>query len=173
MDEYQDQEAVVIYLDELGVPTDRQDYYDIPSTISELTQVKDLTIRLDKPEGSWSTYPPISWYETRELKKPFRHLPESVGELKNLRSLTLTNLDIHTLPESIANLTSLNKLNLSMNKLDLTKELPKLGSLTNLKSLNVIGNHYDPLVMQSYMEANPQIDVNYKVEEDGFGFQLE
>lgn len=173
MDEYQDQETVVIYLDELGVPTDRQDYYDIPSTISQLTQVKDLTIRLDRPEGSWSTYPPISWYETREFKKPFRHLPESVGELKNLRSLTLTNLDIHTLPESIANLTSLNELNLSMNKLDLTKELPKLGTLTNLKSLHVIGNHYDPLVMQSFMEANPHIDVTYRVEEDGFGFQLE
>jgi leucine-rich repeat protein SHOC2 len=65
-------------------------------------------------------------------------LPESIGDLNNLTHLTLTNNSLTSLPESIGNLTSLTLLNLANNSLTSLPE--SIGNLTNLKYLNLSGN---------------------------------
>lgn len=148
---------MVIYLDELS-------HQEIPEVLEELRGVNSLTILRTKETKTWTVHPPLSWYETRELKEPFFTLPASIGELHALRSLHLANLDIRGLPESIVKLKNLQFLDISMNKLELTKELPKLSKLPNLKTLRVLGNHFDPNKMQEFQRQNPTIEVVYKDE---------
>jgi Leucine-rich repeat (LRR) protein len=65
-------------------------------------------------------------------------LTESIGSLTSLYSLDLSCNQLNSLPESIGNLTSLNCLDLSSNKLT---RLPKsIGNLVNLKSLILADN---------------------------------
>ncbi len=65
-------------------------------------------------------------------------LPSSIGNLKHLEELYMTENRLGNLPESIGNLISLKKLNLSDNHLI---ELPnEIGNLTNLKELHLDHN---------------------------------
>ncbi|MEM9274859.1 MAG: COR domain-containing protein, partial [Cyanobacteria bacterium P01_F01_bin.143] len=65
-------------------------------------------------------------------------LPESIGNLINLKTLNIENNKLISLPESIGNLITLNTLNLNCNKL---ASLPKsIGNLNNLKTLNIEKN---------------------------------
>ena len=157
MDKFLNQATVVINLDEL--PSN-----EIPEEIGQLTNTTDLTIQPTRPQGRWSVYPPLSWYETREYKEPFRKLPESIGRLKSLKSLRLSNLDIHELPETIAELSNLEFLDLSMNKLDISNELSKLNKLPNLRHLRILGNHFEEYKMQDFKRQNPDIQIEYKDE---------
>ena len=135
LDKFQGETTVVITLDEL--PEKK-----IPEEIGQLTSVTDLTIQATQPTENWTVYPP-RYFETRELKEPFLELPASIGQLQSLKSLRLSFLDIHELPVSIAQLNNLEFLDLSMNKLELSKELSKLKGLSNLKHLRIMGNHYE------------------------------
>jgi Leucine-rich repeat (LRR) protein len=157
MDKFLNKSTVEINLDEL--PTK-----EIPEEIGELISATGLTIQLTQPTGNWTVYPPLSWYETRELKEPFLKLPSSIGQLESLKSLQLSNLDIHELPESISQLKNLEFLDLSMNKLDLSNELPKLNELSNLKHLRILGNHFEDEEMKEFQRQNPNIKVEYKDE---------
>ena len=157
MDKFQNKASVVINLDELSAT-------EIPEEIGHLTGATDLTIQLTEPNRNWTVYPPLSWFETRELKEPFRKLPESIGQLKRLRSLQLSNLDINKLPETITELSNLEHLDLSMNKLDISSELPKLRKLPRLKHLRVLGNHFDEQEMQEFKRGHPNLTVEYKDE---------
>ena len=157
-DRFQNQEVVVISLQELQVD-------QIPHEIGYLTNTIDLTIQLEKSKEGWAVYPPLSWYEERELKEPFLQLPETISNLNKLKSLQLSNMDIHQLPKSISKLKNLEFLDLSMNKLDLSKELPKLLALPNLKRLRVQGNHYDEDDMEKFKKRNPNIHIIYKAED--------
>jgi leucine-rich repeat protein SHOC2 len=69
-------------------------------------------------------------------------LPESIGELTNLRTLNLRKNSINNLPESLGRLTNLQELNLADNRLSSLPE--SLGRLTNLQTLqldrNIINN---------------------------------
>ncbi|MEP4531834.1 MAG: hypothetical protein ABJ004_02030 [Cyclobacteriaceae bacterium] len=157
MDRFQNEATVLINLDEL--PARR-----IPEEIGQLTSVNGLTIQPSQPTGNWTDYPPLSWYETRELKEPFLELPASIGQLTSLKSLRLSNLDIHELPESISQLKNLEFLDLSMNKLKLSNELPKLTQLSKLKHLRISGNHFHEEEMKEFQRQNPNIKVEYKDE---------
>jgi len=157
MDKFQNQASLVINLDELQ--TSR-----VPEEVGLLTDATDLTIQVAKPAGNWSVYPPLSWYETRVLKEPFRKLPESIGQLKLLKSLKISGLDIHKLPASISELSNLEFLDVSFNKLVVSNELPKLNSLSNLRHLRILGNHYEEKEMQEFIRLNPTIKVVYKDE---------
>lgn len=157
VDKYLKEKTVVINLDEL--PTK-----EIPKEIGQLINVSDLTIQPTQPTENWTVLPPLSWYETRELKEPFLEIPASIGQLETLRSLKLSNLDIHQLPESISQLKNLEFLDLSMNKLQLSNELPKLAGLSNLKHLRILGNHFDDEGMKEFQRQNPEIKVEYKDE---------
>jgi hypothetical protein len=70
-------------------------------------------------------------------------LPESIGNLTNLKTLNLEENGLRELPESIGNLTNLETLDLYMNELS---ALPKsIGNLTNLETLNLYGNYLSAL----------------------------
>ncbi|MEM6845980.1 MAG: hypothetical protein AAF944_00495 [Bacteroidota bacterium] len=151
--------AAVLVLDELGTN-------EIPKEIGQLTHAESIIVHATRPEGNIQLYPPVSWYERRELKPPFRTLPKEIGQLKNLKTLRLIHLDIHELPTNLSQLESLEYLDLSLNKLDLTQELPKLRGLPNLKHLAVWGNHFDEAQMQQFQADLPNVKLEYKSEED-------
>jgi Leucine-rich repeat (LRR) protein len=65
-------------------------------------------------------------------------LPESLGQLTQLRSLNLSGNQLATLPEWLGRLTQLQSLNLSSNQLATLPEW--LGRLTQLQSLNLSNN---------------------------------
>ena len=66
------------------------------------------------------------------------NIPESIGNLTNLRHLRLSKLNARNLPNSIGNLTNLTMLNLSNNSLSRLPE--SIGNLTNLIDLNLEHN---------------------------------
>ncbi len=60
-------------------------------------------------------------------------LPKEIGELKNLRSLVISQTQLGTLPTEIGNLENLKELNISDNRI---AEIPaSIGNLTNLETL--------------------------------------
>ena len=65
-------------------------------------------------------------------------IPESIGQLKNIKSLCLTNSSIAKVPDFMGNLQSLEVLNLSHNRIETVSS--SIGKLTNLKELNLGGN---------------------------------
>lgn len=155
-----DQKVVAIALDSLNSP-------DIPVEIGLLGKVEELKISLSVSKDGWTTLPPLSWYQHRELEPPFRRLPTSVRNLKKLKSLTAAHLDIHHLPDSLAlsKLRNLRNVDLSFNKLDLNTAIPTLMQIPRLKVLRVIGNRYDEEVMEQYIKQYPDVKLIYKPEE--------
>jgi C-terminal of Roc, COR, domain/Ras of Complex, Roc, domain of DAPkinase/Leucine rich repeat len=65
-------------------------------------------------------------------------LPESLGQLSNLQKLELSSNQLKTLPESLGQLSNLQKLNLSSNPLMTLPE--SLGQLSNLQELYLYNN---------------------------------
>ena len=65
-----------------------------------------------------------------------KSLPDSIGNLKNLRILDLSNNYLTTLPESIGNLKNLEELNLS-NNYGFSKLPESIGNLKNLRTLKL------------------------------------
>ena len=149
----QNPDTVVITLDE-------EESNEISIRISELSKTTELKIQKSKPKQDWVAHPPLSWYESRELKPPYWKIPESIGQLHHLKSLYLVNLDISELPNSFTQLQNLEFLDLSLNKLNLSNELPKI----NLKHLKVLGNHFDEVEIQQFKEEFPNVKIEYKSE---------
>lgn len=91
-------------------------------------------------------------------------LPESIGQLRNLRNLDLSNNLIETIPESIGHLKNLRRLDLSNNNL---KFLPKsLGELTSLQDLYLFNNPSlklpEEILINEYGEpSKPSSILNY------------
>ncbi|MEL6560919.1 MAG: SUMF1/EgtB/PvdO family nonheme iron enzyme [Bacteroidota bacterium] len=155
-----DQKKVSISLDSLNST-------DIPSEIGLLEKVEELNISLTTEKSRWTVLPPLSWYRNRELKPPFRKLPASIGNLKELKSITANHLDIHHLPDSfyLKHLNKLQYVDLSFNKLDLNKAVPILLQVPNLKVLKVIGNKYDAAIMERYRKQYPNVELVYQISE--------
>lgn len=70
-------------------------------------------------------------------------LPETIGDLQNLKYLYLTNNNLERLPDSIGNCHSLEKLSLQENKLRFLPD--SIGKLQNLASLHLDYNNLDSL----------------------------
>lgn len=126
----------------------------IPADISILKDARKLTIFRN---AGWTVYPPLSALPTR--LPPFKRLPDSIGELKNLTNLTLVGLDLGELPSSITKLQKLDTLNLIGNKLKVSDELEKLKSLKNLKMLLLFGNQFTTVEVEELRLANPNLVV--------------
>lgn len=128
------QEKVIISLADF-------DLTSVPPAIKNLKNVKDLTI--SKDYSNWSVISPASLRDSPVDIPPFNYLPEEIGELTQLESLTLDNLDIKKLPEGFTKLQNLRFLNLSFNKLDIANEVKGLALLKSLEKLIIVGNKID------------------------------
>lgn len=139
---------------------------EIPNEVWDTEKITDLKIQKTQPKSQWSSRPPLSWYETVEFTAPYWILNSNIGRLKNLESLTLVDLDIRTLPDSLTQLQNLRKLNVSFNKLEISNEIEKLKQLKNLEHLTLYGNHYDSLEMQKFQEMFPALVIEFKGDDD-------
>jgi Leucine-rich repeat (LRR) protein len=95
-------------------------------------------------------------------------LPESIGNLVNLKNLDLSRNKLISLPESIGNLVALRYLNIYWNDLI---ELPQsIIKLRNLRYLNIDTNHITerPINIQRFIDRiqNKQ-SINFRVYNDG------
>lgn len=78
-------------------------------------------------------------------------LPESIGELTQLRNIELSSNNLSTLPEWIGNLTRLQSLDLIQNKL---RALPEsFSNLTQLEELDLDGNPFNAQLESAYKEG--------------------
>jgi len=92
-------------------------------------------------------------------------LPESLGQLTQLQTLTLNGNQLTALPESLGQLTQLQKLNLARNQLTVLPE--SLGQLTQLQTLDLYDNQLTALPesldqltqLQNLYLANNQLTV--------------
>lgn len=114
--QYINENSIVITLSELK-------YDEIPDTLWDSLNINELKIQKSLPDGIWTTQPPLTWFENREIKPPYWSVPEGLTKLKNLEVLYLVNLDIKELPDSITKLQKLKVLDLSFNKLQLSDEV--------------------------------------------------
>ena len=138
----------------------------IPDSVWNSSEIKELKIQKSQPEGNWTTHPPLSWFESRELKPPCWNVPESIAKLEKLESLYLVNLDISALPDAIAKLHQLRILGVSLNKLQLSNELSKFKQLNNLEVLTLPGNHFDAEEMEKFKDSLPEVKIKYREEID-------
>jgi Leucine-rich repeat (LRR) protein len=136
--------------------------------------------------------PPLEWLVSKELKKAtaflminqldlsgnricslpeqiglywidsLESLPESIGQLKNLKKLNLRNNKLKKLPESIGQLTKLEKLSLADNNLESLPE--SIGQMRITVSLDLSGNNLESLpesiegltdLEELYLSGNP------------------
>lgn len=148
---------VLITLDELATK-------GIPDNLWTNETITELTIQKTRPKNEWSTRPPISWYEHLDFAPPYWVLSDKIGQLTELKSLILFEMDIQSLPDSIVELQKLEVLNLSFNKLEVSNELDKLKQLKSLQQLILYGNHYVESEMQVYKNMFPDLIIEYKDE---------
>jgi hypothetical protein len=111
-----------------------------PSEKASFQKLKRIHLRAN--QISWI---PSNWFQRFTLiqvidlkNNKLTSIPDSIGDLKNLRSLNLGANNIEKLPESIGELTNLSNLYLSWNKLETLPE--SIGNLTNLKILDLDNN---------------------------------
>ncbi|WP_289063751.1 hypothetical protein [uncultured Zobellia sp.] len=149
----ENKEKVFIALDEYGLDS-------IPKEIGELKKAKELEIFNDSLEG-WTIYPPLSAMNQRNYTPPFRTLPKELLYLDGLKKLTLHGLDIKTLPDDMEKLKELEYLDLSMNKLNMINEIPKLKKLPKLKYVEIFGNRINMLEIERWRNENPDIKISY------------
>jgi Leucine-rich repeat (LRR) protein len=150
--EYVNEEKVVIYLKHHQLDS-------IPADIKKLIKAKSLTIATDSLSG-WVVYPPESVLQQKALQPPFKKLPEEITQLSNLEYLSLTDLNVKTLPNNFDKLQKLETLVLIMNKLTIAQELPKLEKLKNLKRLDIWGNIYTQADVLQLKKQNPNLLIN-------------
>ncbi|WP_437369310.1 hypothetical protein [Maribacter litoralis] len=151
--ELENQEEVFIELSKYGLK-------DIPKEVGQLKNAKRLEIYVDSLEG-WTIYPPLSAMDQYIDEPPFRTIPLELLKLEGLEQLTLYDLDIKTLPEDLYRLQNLEYLDLSMNKLTVSKEIAKLNKLRKLKCVELFGNRINKLELEKWRKENPNLQIRY------------
>lgn len=149
----ENKEQVFIALDKYGLD-------NIPKEIGELKNAKEIEIYVDSVEG-WTIYPPLSAMDQWIDEPPFRTIPTELLTLDGLEKLTLIGLEIQTLPEDLNRLENLEYLDLSMNKLTVSKEISKLKKLKKLKYLELFGNRINMFEIEKWRKENPNIEIKY------------
>lgn len=155
-EDLRDKENVVIILNNYKLDS-------IPSEIGLLKSARTLTISIDTLHG-WTIYPPLSVMDQRIDSPPFKNLPVEITTLKNLKRLTIHELNVRTLPDGFDKLDNLEYLDLTMNKLIISNELDKLKGLKNLKYLALFGNQIDDESIEALKKEKPGIQIDYKIE---------
>lgn len=150
-----DLEQVTIVLHSYGIDS-------LPAEVGLLTNARELAVSPDSVKlNQWVVLPPQSAFDGRVDRPPFRSLPQEITHLHQLRKLALIALDIRELPEGFDKMQALEYLDLSFNKLTVANELDKLGRLTKLKKLVLVGNRVDTVALQPWHELHPAVELLY------------
>jgi hypothetical protein len=104
----------------------------------------------------WTIYLPSSAIEKMVDMPPYKTIPDELTELKSLKKLNLSKLRVKALPTDFGHLKNLD---LSMNKLDIKKEIIKLKSLPNLKVLSIVGNRIESTEIMTWNNDNSEIEI--------------
>jgi hypothetical protein len=136
----------------------------VPREIGQLKNTKSLTILMDSAKRGWTIYPPLFATDPRLDNPPFKTLPNEITELKNLERLIIVDLNLSNLPSDFYKLENLEYLDLSMNKLTISKEIEKLKRLKKLKYLGLFGNRVDTIDIKKLKEEIPDIQINGVIE---------
>ena len=120
--------------------------------LSSLSKVEDLTIKIDSVD--WIIGPPCSGMFSYNSSPPYNELPSEITQLRKLISLNIAGLSLKRLPDNFSDLRKLRTLNLTLNKMDITNELPKL-ELLNLDTLIITGNRYDTTQLTKWRQKHP------------------
>jgi hypothetical protein len=163
--EFSGKETVIIYLSKFNLDS-------VPGEIGQLKSARNLFITKDSMNG-WTIYPPLSTLEQQPKIPPFRELPDEITELTQLKALSLIGLDIEQLPPHFERLENLDSLNLSMNKLTISKELEKLKRLKNLKYLGIVGNRIETADIQQLREHNRDLVIDSGLGENDSAYAIQ
>lgn len=151
-----EKDSVAIYLSQYHLDS-------IPEDIGQLVNCKKLYIHHDTLE--WNVYPPLSAWPTFITKHietlPLNKLPASIGNLKQLQRLSITNLNLSELPTELGKLEELQYLNIALNKLDIIDELEVLASIPNLKEVTITGNKIATVAIQVWNTQFPNLKISY------------
>lgn len=116
-------------------------YRDVDLPKSEVSALKDLELLIGEPPIFSAHEDHVIMLDIREKK--LEKLPESIGNLFNLKTLNINNNTIRELPDSFSNLTNLESLNYFGNGI---RELPNsIGNLSKLKRLDIGLNKIEEL----------------------------
>ncbi|MEK7584487.1 MAG: hypothetical protein AAB490_04525, partial [Patescibacteria group bacterium] len=129
-------------------------FFDLPQDIGQLKNLEELVIYSvpqssymvtaeGKTDGeSYQFYPEHGWSMRRDenlpVRAPISWLPESIGDLANLRKLSIRRTKLDTLPASMSKLSNLETLELSENMLSAFNF--DVSKLTLLKTLDISAN---------------------------------
>ena len=132
----------------------------IDKQLLSFTNTQKLILQKESKSG-WEVYPPRESDDPVFDQAPKKELSSAIGKLEQLSYLSLYDLDLTTLPESISDLSQLDTLDLARNYLTISSELDKLAALKNLTYLNVKHNRIDTVVLKHWMADKPGLQVIY------------
>jgi Leucine-rich repeat (LRR) protein len=145
------QQEVVINLDDYSLDS-------IPPDIKVLKNAWRLYIFKGQEK---STKNPVQGAAGEKLSSSFgNQIPDELCELITLRSLSLANLKLKTLPTNFVRLQNLDSLMLFWNDLNISNELAKLKELKRLKYLGILGNQVTKNDLDSLYKWFPGIVIN-------------
>ncbi|MCE2996946.1 MAG: hypothetical protein ACK5RG_10095 [Cyclobacteriaceae bacterium] len=125
--------------------------------------LKNLTIQITQNKG-WVVFSSVQGNDfgfRYSAKLNLVALLEDLGIAKNLESLEVSDLGIDYLPESMVDLVNLQSLDIGFNKLNVSKELPKINSLSNLKVLKIYGCIFTEDDLETIRKQLPNVTILY------------
>jgi Leucine-rich repeat (LRR) protein len=128
--------------------------------------LKSLTIKITSNKG-WVVFPSVQGIDSRvrySTKTKLGSVPEELGYLKRLEYLDLSDLGISHLPVSLVNLSNLKSLDMSFNRINVSRDIEKILFLSNLKTLKIYGCDFNEDDLLRIKRNRPDIRVLYSMD---------
>jgi Leucine-rich repeat (LRR) protein len=133
----------------------------LPEAIGTLINLEELII-----EARFASYPPITSEPQITSSGKIETLPESIGNLRKLRVLTLQAVGLKALPESFTALKNLQELDISFNEFEFAPLEAQLAKLPNLKRIRIYTLDYpkQQASIEAFQAKYPTIQVEYNTQ---------